>query len=71
MKIKKKLNQHRRDFTAIYACELCQHEVERSGYDDTHFHEVVIRQWPCPNCLQVSPPESRPDEPRHHDGEVL
>ena len=42
MKIKRMLNQHRRDFNAIYICEGCGYEEERSGYDDRNFHDNVI-----------------------------
>jgi len=39
MKIKTILKQNRRDFVAIYECEHCGNKVERSGYDDSYFHE--------------------------------
>lgn len=54
MIIKKKLRQHRRDFTAIYECEHCGHTHENSGYDDTHFHENVVPNRKCPECEESS-----------------
>lgn len=50
MKIKQITYQHRRDFTAIYECEGCGHEIKGSGYDDRNFHENVIPDMKCPNC---------------------
>ncbi len=50
MKIKQIVNQYRRDFTAIFICEGCGHEVEKGGYDDRHFHEKVIPTMPCESC---------------------
>lgn len=39
MRIKKILNQYRRDFYADYECEHCGHIVaNKSGYDDAYFH---------------------------------
>ena len=54
MKIKRILWQHRRDFTAIYECEGCGHEVESSGYDDSYFHRSVIPNMVCENCGKTS-----------------
>lgn len=50
MKIKKILNQYRRDFTAVFVCEGCGHEVEKGGYDDQHYHETVIPSMQCESC---------------------
>lgn len=50
MKIKEIIAQHRRDFTAIYICEHCEHEHTGSGYDDANFHQNVIPQMECPKC---------------------
>ena len=38
MRIKQKIRQHRRDFTAIYECESCGATHEEGGYDDAYFH---------------------------------
>ena len=50
MKIKKLLSQNRRDFYAIYVCESCGYEEERSGYDDRNFHDNVIPNIKCKQC---------------------
>lgn len=50
MKIKQKVRQHRRDFTAIYECEHCGTEKEASGYDDAYFHQQVIPAMECATC---------------------
>ena len=48
MKIKEITNQSRRDFWAIFECEHCGYEQEKSGYDDRNFHENVIPKMICP-----------------------
>lgn len=64
MKIKTKLRQHRRDFTAIYQCERCGFEHKESGYDDANFHHNVIPEMVCPDCGEVGRgPSSSPDVP--------
>ena len=50
MKIKTIESQHRRDFYAIYQCEHCGHEHRGPGYDDTHFHTVVVPGMSCTEC---------------------
>lgn len=68
MRIKKKLSQHRRDFTAIYECDHCGFEKQGSGYDDTHFHQNVVPNWACPECgkkAAASTPRTAPDVPPH------
>ena len=50
MRIKQMINQHRRDFTALYECESCGHTKKRSGYDDRNFHDNVIPSIQCDNC---------------------
>ena len=54
MQIKTKLQQSRRDFNAIYACEHCGHENTSYGYDDANFHQNVIPNMKCPSCGQSS-----------------
>ena len=51
MKIRKMLNQYRRDFYADYECESCGY-IERnvSGYDDRNFHDNVIPNMKCKQC---------------------
>ena len=51
MKIKKMINQYRRDFTALMYCEFCQHEeINNSGYDDRYYHDNVIPDMKCKKC---------------------
>jgi hypothetical protein len=50
MKIKQILNQHRRDFFAIFVCEHCGNEEKASGYDDSYFHKTVIPEMKCKKC---------------------
>lgn len=50
MEIKRILWQNRRDFRAIFECEHCGIEVEKSGYDDEYFHQKVIPAMKCPKC---------------------
>ena len=50
MRILKRTSGSRRDFYAIYKCEGCGYEHERSGYDDRNFHDNVIPKMACPEC---------------------
>lgn len=50
MRIQKITQSHRRDFTAIYECQLCGHTQKGSGYDDAYFHENVIPAMTCGEC---------------------
>lgn len=50
MKIKDIVSQNRRDFTAIYECERCDHKQEGSGYDDRNFHDNVVPAMKCKKC---------------------
>ena len=50
MRIKTKLNQNRRDFTAIYECESCGATHQAYGYDDAYFHQTVIPAMVCGEC---------------------
>lgn len=64
MHIKKKVSQSRRDFTAIYQCEHCDHEVTGTGYDDMNFHQRVIPAMPCRACGKTADeftPKTVPD----------
>lgn len=68
MHIKKKVDQNRRDFLAIYACEHCDHEEPGSGYDDTNFHQNVIPRMECSKCGKTADamtPTTTPDVPAH------
>lgn len=50
MKIIQITNQHRRDFTAIYKCEGCEHQETKGGYDDHNFHANVVPAMKCNGC---------------------
>ena len=71
MNIKKILFQHRRDFTAIYQCEHCGHEVEGNGYDDSYFHKEVIPNKICPKCGKTADANFRPLTTKYKDYEVI
>ena len=68
MKIKTILSQHRRDFTALYECEHCGHELKSSGYDDDNFHRNVIPTMKCSNCGGTADDKYRPLTTKHPDG---
>jgi hypothetical protein len=70
MKIKKILNQNRRDFRAIYGREHCGHEEEAGGYDDTNFHVNVIPKMKCSQCGKMASEDYRPLATKYPDGEV-
>ena len=71
MHIKQMISQHRRDFTAVYVCEHCAHEVKAPGYDDDNFHVNVIPKMPCPECKQVVGPDYQPCETKYPAGFVV
>lgn len=71
MKIKKILSQSRRDFTAIYECEHCGVTHERSGYDDSFFHQNVIPNMVCDSCGKKAADDYRALAPRHAESEVV
>ena len=71
MKIKTILNQHRRDFIAIYECEHCAHEEKRDGYDDTYFHQNVIPQMKCPKCNKKANENYRPLTTKYPDTQTI
>lgn len=50
MKLIKKMNQSRRDFTGKYECESCGNIEEHTGYDDRNFHDNVTPRWKCEKC---------------------
>lgn len=68
MKIKKILNQHRRDFVAIFECEHCEYEYKRGGYDDAYYHKNVIPAMPCPKCKKKAPEDYRPLTTKYEEG---
>lgn len=69
MKIKTITHQHRRDFTAIYQCEHCDHEVEQGGgYDDAYYHSNVIPNKKCPKCDKSAGDDYRPLTTKYEEG---
>ena len=71
MRIKTIVEQHRRDFTAIYQCEHCGHEHKGYGYDDAHFHRDVIPNMKCSACENTAAENYRPLEPKHPESAVV
>ena len=60
MKIKRIINQHRRDFDAEYECEHCGHIEVGYGYDDANFHNNVIPKMKCEKCGKTAGDDYRP-----------
>jgi len=71
MKIKEFINQNRRDFTAVFECEHCEHTEERTGYDDKYFHEHVIPKMKCNKCGKTSPKDYRPLTTKYKENETV
>lgn len=72
MKIKQILNQHRRDFRADFECEHCGFiERNKSGYDDTYYHQSVVPTLKCPECNKTAPEDARALAPKYPDGVTL
>ena len=68
MKIKKIINQHRRDFDAIYVCEHCENEEKGYGYDDANFHNNVIPKMKCGSCGKTASEDYRPLATKYPEG---
>lgn len=68
MRIKELIKQHRRDFTAVFECDHCGYEDRRTGYDDRHFHQVVIPALLCPSCGKTAKDNYRPLSPKYPEG---
>jgi predicted RNA-binding Zn-ribbon protein involved in translation (DUF1610 family) len=66
--IKEIIEQHRRDFTAIYLCEHCGYEQEGKGYDDANFHNNVVPKKVCPSCGEVASTNYRPMTTKYPKG---
>ena len=61
MRIKTRISQYRRDFTADYECESCGHVQRGYGYDDANFHTYVIPAMKCIGCgATATGPSSHP-----------
>ena len=71
MIIKKIVRQHRRDFTAIFLCEHCKNEFERTGYDDKNFHENVIPDMKCEKCGKKAGENYRPLTTKYPEYETV
>lgn len=71
MKIKEIISQSRRDFTAIYICEHCEHEYTGNGYDDANFHNNVIPDKICPKCGKRAKDDYRPLAPKYSADTVI
>ena len=63
MRIKNKIRQSRRDFTAVYQCEHCGAERASGGYDDAHFQQRVLLAMKCPECGGTALQERAEDRP--------
>jgi len=71
MKIQKIIEQHRRDFLAIYECEHCGHIEKGSGYDDANFHQTVIPNMQCCSCGKKAGDDYRPLATKYPAGMVI
>ena len=71
MQIDKILNQHRRDFRALYICEHCGYTKESSGYDDANFHQNVVPEMVCTDCGKTAAKEYRPLATKYAEGCVI
>ena len=68
MRIKEIIEQHRRDFTAIYECEHCGYTKKGSGYDDANFHNNVVPNMICPECGKKASENYRPLTTKYPEG---
>jgi len=72
MFIKKILQQHRRDFTAILKCEHCKETQKlNSGYDDSYYHQEVLPKIKCKSCDKVSGEDYTPQETKYPDSATI
>ena len=69
MRIKRIINQHRRDFRADYECEHCGHvKFDEEGYDDDNFHKNVIPAMKCEKCSKTADEDYRPMGTKYVEG---
>ena len=68
MHITRIISQHRRDFTAIYECEHCDHRHQSWGYDDAYFHNEVLPNRECSKCDKKAGPNYRPLTTKYPEG---
>ena len=71
MRIKKMLQQTRRDFTAVYECEHCHHEKTDFGYDDDNFHSNLMPDMKCTACGKTSPDTYTPRKTKYRKNEIV
>ena len=72
MRVKQIISQNRRDFRAIFECEHCKFELERSGYDDRYFHYQVVPSLKCPECGKTADKKTyRPLDPKYPEGTTI
>ena len=72
MRIKKKLTQNRRDFTAILICEHCNHKEKlSSGYDDAYYHNFVIPKMKCSKCGKTASNNYVPQQTKYSEDTVI
>lgn len=71
MRIKEIISQRRRDFTALYECEHCEHSVKGYGYDDDNFHRNVIPEMECKSCGKKASENYRPLTTKYAAHEVV
>jgi len=68
VRIKTIISQYRRDFTADYECEHCNHIERKSGYDDYNFHHNVIPKMVCKKCSKIADENYRPLSTKYPEG---
>lgn len=71
MKIKRIIEQNRRDFTAEYECEHCGAVETGRGYDDDYFHREVIPKKSCGSCGKKADENYRPLTTKYGENEVI
>jgi len=71
MKIKQILEQHRRDFIALYECEHCGKIYQSDGYDDENFHKNVIPKIKCRYCDKKADENYRPLTTKYKEWEQV
>ena len=71
MKIKSIKSQHRRDMQLELECEHCGDISVDNGYDDEHFHQVVIPNMVCIVCGKTASEDYRPLQPKYSPNQVV
>lgn len=65
------LDRIRRDIKIIIKCEHCDYSFETWGYDDTHYHNVVVPNMECPQCKAKASGIYKPRTPRYPDEVII